>query len=251
MRNLFTILWLVSSIWAYDTIPESKFAFEAGESLEYDITYGFTVGKAVLALAKNGKDSLILKGYARNNGFFKAVYPVRDTLETRVSKNGMWPSSFKKILNEGGWHSRTYIDIKKSMAHLSDSVFTDVGNKGKLKRFKDTSVTLVGQHHTIMSAFYFFRTLDLTPGKEYVFKAVSGKKVYPLKVLVHRKEMIEVPAGKFDCVVIEPITGDDGIFKAKGKLTIWITDDDRRLPVLVETKIAVGSIGVELTKWKQ
>ena len=44
----------------------------------------------------------------------------------------------------------------------------------------------------------------------------------------------------------EPVLVGDGLFKAKGKLTIWVTDDARHMPVKMQSKIPVGSIKAEL-----
>jgi hypothetical protein len=67
-----------------------------------------------------------------------------------------------------------------------------------------------------------------------------------LKVICHRRETIETALGKKDCVVIEPIIQGDGLFKAKGKLYIWLTNDEACLPVLMKSEITIGAIEAEL-----
>jgi hypothetical protein len=69
-------------------------------------------------------------------------------------------------------------------------------------------------------------------------------------VKVIGKEKVTVPAGTFDCFVIEPIMEAGGLFKNSGKLTIWITDDNRRIPVLMKSKIPVGSIDAVLQEFR-
>ena len=56
-------------------------------------------------------------------------------------------------------------------------------------------------------------------------------------------------AGTFRCLVIEPLAREGGLFKSEGKLFVWITDDDRRMPVRVSTKIAIGSVDSELVEY--
>jgi len=68
-----------------------------------------------------------------------------------------------------------------------------------------------------------------------------------MEVRVIRRERVEVPAGKFDCVVVEPVLKSEGIFKSKGEMMVWISDDDRRIPVQVKSKVPIGSISVSLT----
>jgi hypothetical protein len=102
----------------------------------------------------------------------------------------------------------------------------------------------------VLSAFYYVRSLDLEPGGEYAVPAHSSRKTYDLKVLVHGRERVEVPAGEWDCLIVEPIIEGEGLFKHEGKLTLYLTDDDLKIPVLIKTKVPVGTIDVELTDYR-
>lgn len=228
--------------WAAPVFPP------AGETLNFKIAWGFIdAGIAQIQTAHTPEGKLQIRAYAWNNGLFEALYRVSDTIVSTLDSERGEPIHFSKVLNEGGWHSRTTIDFdqKSRLAHLADSVFDGKGEP-KPGRASDTTVTLDGPSYDILSAFFLFRTLDLQVGKSQEIWAVSGKKKYRLQVLVHRKERVEVPAGSYDCFVVEPILADDGLFKSKGQLTIWLTDDPRRIPVLVKAKIALGSVRIEL-----
>lgn len=223
-----------------------------GEQLDYEVGYGFmTAGEASL-ITKVGADSSQLEflTLATNNGFFESIYPVRDTILTKVSRPGLIPSYFRRVVNEGSYHARSQIrfDYPLKKAYLADSVFE---SNGKLRRSFDSSVVLDADYHCIISAFYKVRAMYLEPGKTGYFLALSGKKKYKLKVICHRKEVITVQAGTFPCLVVEPVLEGDGIFQSKGSLTIWLSDDARRLPVLMKSKISVGSIRAELKSWNQ
>ena len=69
-----------------------------------------------------------------------------------------------------------------------------------------------------------------------------------MEVIVHRKETIEVEAGKFKCIVVEPIIRGEGLFKKKGSLRIWLTDDEKKIPVQMKSEVFVGDITTELIK---
>jgi len=75
----------------------------------------------------------------------------------------------------------------------------------------------------------------------------DNEKSYDMVVKVLRRERVEVPAGKFDCVLVEPVLKSEGIFKAKGQMLVWLSDDERRIPVQVKSKVPIGSISVSLT----
>ena len=68
-------------------------------------------------------------------------------------------------------------------------------------------------------------------------------------MIVHDRETVEVGAGTFDCFAIEPVIREGGIFTAKGRLTIWVSADDRRIPVKMRTKVVVGSITASLQEY--
>jgi hypothetical protein len=75
----------------------------------------------------------------------------------------------------------------------------------------------------------------------------ADRKNYALEVRVLRIETISVPAGKFECFVVEPILKASGLFQHQGRLTVWITKDARMLPVKMSGKIVVGSVEAVLS----
>ncbi|HEV8537295.1 MAG TPA: DUF3108 domain-containing protein, partial [Bacteroidota bacterium] len=106
--------------------------------------------------------------------------------------------------------------------------------------------------HDIMSAFYFARTIDYTnfkPGQKVHLQNFYKDSTYELDVRFKGRQEIEVPAGKFNCVVVEPLAREGGLFKSEGKVFVWLTDDERKIPVRVSTKVVIGSIDSELIEY--
>jgi len=231
-------------------LPEVKASWMKGEKLTFSLSWGFiTAGYATLEVkpVKDGKTEFLT--FATGNKTINKIYPVNDTVYTRVRNKGLMTEVFRKRLHEGSFHNTSVIrfDRKGEKAWLSDSVFKDPV-KRTIKRSADTVVAIRGEEHSIMSAFYLVRTLPLTVGDTSRFSAVSGKKRYELKVLVHGRETIKSEIGKVPCIKVEPVLDGDGIFNSKGRIFIWLTDDDRRIPVLMECEIALGSIKAKLEK---
>jgi hypothetical protein len=83
-------------------------------------------------------------------------------------------------------------------------------------------------------------------GGTVTFDYHASRKSQPLEVRVLGRERVSVPAGEFDCIAIEPVLKAGGIFKNKGRLVIWLTDDERRMPVQMKSKVTVGHISVVL-----
>ena len=248
------LLFALSFAYAGEpNLPEVHAPWMKGERLEFDLCWGpITAGSASLEVkpAKDGKTEFLT--FATGNKTINKIYPVNDTIYTRVRNKGLMTEVFRKRLHEGTFHNTSVIrfDRKGEKAWLSDTVFTDMKTR-KVKRSADTAVAIKGMEHSIMSAFYYVRTMPLTVGDTSRFSAVSGKKRYELKVLVHGREEIKTAAlGKVKTVKVEPVLDGDGIFNSKGRIFIWLTDDDRRIPVLMQCEIALGSIKAKLMKIK-
>ena len=75
-------------------------------------------------------------------------------------------------------------------------------------------------------------------------------KVYDLDVNFLGIETVEVEAGKFECIKVEPLVQEGGLFKHEGDIVIWLTNDELKVPVKVRTKIIIGYIDAELTKYE-
>ena len=215
-------------------------ALKVPEKLLFDVVWGgwgfrwVTAGQATLELLPTERaDAWKIQSLAWCNSFFQSIYPVRDTVFSIIDSRGIYPIRFEKRLHEGKYHA----DIS---ATYDQGVHT--------LKTQDTALSIEPFTHDVLSAFYFIRTQTLKVGDTLDLAAVSGKKKYQLKVLCHARETITVPAGEFRTLVVEPVLKEDGLFKAKGKLTIWVTDDLAHTPVKMESKIPVGSIKAELVR---
>ena len=250
-RLIAALLLALSFAYAGEpNLPEVQAPWMKGEKLTFSLGWGFiTAGSATLEVRPtlDGKTEFLT--YATGNKTINKIYPVNDTVYTRVRNKGLRTEVFRKRLHEGKFHNTSVIrfDRRGEKAWLSDTVFTDMKTR-KVKRSADTAVAIQGMEHSIMSAFYLVRTMPLTVGDTSRFSAVSGKKRYELKVVVHGKETLKTSIGKVSTVKVEPMLDGDGIFNSKGRIFIWFTDDERRIPVLMECEIALGSIKARLEK---
>jgi hypothetical protein len=231
---------------AIDTVPAAidryveNVAFGAGERLSFDIGYGFiNAGSATMEVADlieyTGRPAYRIVTTAESNKFFSSFYPVSDRVETIMDAVGMFSWGFEKILKEGKYRAERKYAIDQINHMVVD---------------KNDTITVPSYVQDALSALYFIRTQPLTVGKALFIDNFTDGKNYPLEVKVHRKEKIKTKAGEFDCLVVEPLLQTAGIFKHEGKLTVWLTDDRLRLPVMMKSKVVVGSITAELTDFK-
>ena len=94
-----------------------------------------------------------------------------------------------------------------------------------------------------VSAFYYLRSLALEVGKTVYIDVFDSSKFITVEVNVLRKEKIEsFDKRKIDTVIIKPIIKTEGLFKKTGDILIWLTDDESKIPVRVETVVPVGKV---------
>lgn len=218
-------------------------AFTVGEKLTFDVKYGFvTAGVAVMEIPSMkkmaGRDVYHITFKVNSVPSFDPFYKVRDRYETYLDKEGLFPWRFEQHIREGGY--------KRDFSAFFDQ-------KRHTAKTRKGSYDIPPHVNDIVSAFYYARTFDyagMEIGDKVQLQNFYKDKVYPLDVVYLGKETIEVQAGTFDCVMVEPLVVEGGLFKSEGNIIVWLSDDEYKIPVKVKTKVLIGSIDAELTKYE-
>lgn len=221
----------------YRTIE--NIAFGVGERLDFDIGYGFiNAGYATIEVKDlieyNGRPCFQIVSTANSNKFFSSFYSVEDRVETIIDAAGIFSWYFEKNLREGNYRS--------DRSYAFDQENHTVSYRG------DT-LDIAPFVQDALSVLYYVRTLDLKIGESVYIDNFTDGKMYPMEVKVTQKETVKVKAGTFDCIVVEPLLLTSGIFKNEGQLKVWLTDDRLKMPVLMKSRVLVGSISAELTEY--
>lgn len=217
-------------------------AFAAGEYLSFDVNYlGVTAGEANLKVSDTllfGRKCFSVEFRLRSKPFFDMFYRVEDRYTTVIDAEGLFPWHFEQHIREGGFTKDFAAD------------FDQVNHVAK---------TTEGTHpipayvQDMLSALYYSRSVDygsFKEGQKMHLQNFYKDSTYELDVRFRGRQTIEVESGKFNCVVIEPLAHEGGLFRSEGKLYVWLTDDERRLPVRVSTRIAIGSVDSELLRYR-
>jgi hypothetical protein len=220
-----------------DTLPPPPRPFGPGESLRFTVQYGpIHAGSAWLEVHGSGEinghsvDTLVAR--AESNAFFSLTYKVRNRIESVWDADQRFSYRYREDRHEGGYSATNEIQFDQEHGEA---------------RYADGRVFPIPPRvQDALSSFYYTRCQALPLGGSVVFDYHASRRSQPLEVRVLRRERIHVPAGWFDCVVVEPVLKVGGIFKHSGRLLIWLTADDRRVPVLMKSKVTIGSISVIL-----
>jgi hypothetical protein len=220
-------------------------AFGPGERLQFSIGYGpINAGTAFLEVVDTntycGKICFKIRSQTNSNSFFDTFYKVRDTAISQLDADGLFSHYYFKSLHEGSYNStREFV-----MDHFQRRAVFRKGSD------KPDTIKLLAFANDELSVLYYARTQTLKVGSSIRVPAVSGDTSQMIEVKVLGRETVEVPAGQFKCIVVEPLLTAAGVFKQEGEIKVWLTDDRLRMPVLMKSKVLVGSIHAELEKFK-
>ena len=214
--------------------------FQAGEYLEYRVHFGkMSAGRGSLWLKDgeeyNGRSTYLLTMRLWTNDFFSSFYRVDDVMTSILDREGLFPWGYERILREGKFKAFR----KARFDPLNARAFEG----------KDT-LAVPSYSQDVLSIIYYVRTLDLKVGQKIDLDSYIDKHVYPLTMTVEKQEKIEVPAGKFDCLLLVPGKRPGSTEELKGEMWIWLSMDDRCLPVRIKSRAPLGSVRMELDKVK-
>ncbi len=221
--------------------PGHAHSFNVPERLEYDLKWiGIPGGTAVLSV-ENSENKYIIRSRALSNSFVSAFYKVDDRITCIVDGSNHeygYSINYRFKLREGRHRRNKEVIFNQKE---KKAIYID-HKKGKRREYE-----IPANVYDPLSGFFSVRNKDLIVGKSVNVKIFDSKKMWDVKVDVLKKEKVEVEAGTFDTIVIRPNMKSEGVFNRKGEILIWLTDDERRVPVKVALEALVGHVTAELT----
>ncbi len=219
-----------------------------GEELVYRVTAlrflsAGTASFSVEEVRKPGEGKFYaLHASATSSPPFSFFYRIRNSLESTVSAATFLPVKFEKNRREAVFRRNIKIefDRKKNLAVPGDGSEPFSVPRGV---------------HDYLSAFYHMRGLDYVPGESIVFSATGGRKTYDVEIEALRKETMVYRGREFDTFVVRPSAGDfetGGLVKKDSPdMLVWITADERRLPLRLELDVAFGRVIMMLINYTE
>lgn len=219
-------------------------SFKSGEILTYQIRYGFIVG----GITTLSLDEIILNK--------KTVYHTLAIAKTKGIANTLYGV---KDIYESWFDGKTILPVKQ-VSNIKEGHYTNYNEVTFNRRNNTVNSKLSGIHKVpgkifdLPSTFYYLREVDfsrMTGGEVIVLNLYFGDEILPFKLRYVGKETIRTKFGNVGCLKISPVVQVGRMFKSTDDLTIWFSDDDNMLPVLVRMKIrVVGEVLLKLIKFE-
>ena len=222
--------------------PPPELWFPVGETIDYEVSWGvFTVGEATAKaewLNRGGRRLLTLTVAAKSNGIVEKLYPVELFLQTVLDPETFLPLSFEKKSREGKrrYHEMTTFDHAARAGHWR-SLRTD-----KQKDFEIAADT-----RDLMGLMYWIRKDPIGAGEKRTYQVMTDEKLYELIIEAEKREKVELDRyGAVPCIKMEPKGKFNGMFVRKGRMWVWLSDDDRYTICRAAASVPVASIKIML-----
>lgn len=256
MKGLFAILLILApTLWSptdeiepVDSLRElGQSAFKPGEVLKYKIRYGLiNAGEAELKVSeiteRSGRPVYHVVGTGRTVGMAEWFFKTRDRYESYIDTQAMVPWEFIRDVNEGGYTINRHLIFD----HYNQSV-------KDLKAPKKGSFRIDEYAQDMISAFYYARTYDapsLAAGDEIDFNMFLDHEPFPFKLVILGRKWVDTDMGKVRCLELRPKLQEGRIFKESEDMTIYVSDDVNKIPILIKSDLLVGSVKVELSAYE-
>lgn len=222
-----------------------KEPFWVGEKVVLDVSfYKISAGTLTLSVSPfvqvNGKKAYSLDSEIQTYpNFSKMIYAASYKVKTLLDYEQMIPRVFtlhvkdSKELRE----ARSFFDFDKMQATYWEKKVTD--KSGVEEKKQQWEILPFSQN--VYSAIYYMRTFAWEDGKEYAFRVADDEQNLIFHGKVLRREILETDIGPMKAIVIKPEVILKGKFKPLGDISIWLSDDDRKLVLRLETTIGIGT----------
>ena len=229
------------------SLPPHILAYQPGETLTYNVSWSniITAGTAVMEVKgetmPDGKSVLKFTVTGRSTGLVGRLYPVTDTALSVFDPLIMQSLSYSLRENYGKRERRRVVVFD----HAQRTVISTLNN--------DPPATLDVPERVQdgLSSLYYLRAReDLETGRTIVIDVLDSEKNWSVEFQILGRERLKTPLGEFSTIKVRTYPKYNGVFLNKGEVFIWLTDDIRKVPLLIKSKLKVGAFVLTLAEMK-
>ena len=238
---LFAILASALPLGAQDSMAReamTRVPFGVGERMEYDVRFGKVhVGSGDMEVLPmdtvRGRDTWHTVFHLSGGIPF---YHVNDRYEDWFDTRSLASLRYWQIIDEGNYEPKRHYEIFPDRREFIEN---DKPPRESVEHPLDEG-----------SFLYFLRTVPLRVGLDTSFNDYFMADRNPVRVRVVGLDTIEVPAGRFAAIVVQPIINAKGIFSEGGDARVWLSDDANRIMLQMKSKVKFGSLNLYLKSYR-
>jgi len=250
------IFWLVSQglTGQNSTICHNRnLAFNGGEKLVYELYYNWNfiwIPAGTLEMTVEEKpDHYYIKAVGKTHESYNWFFKVHDVFTCEMDKNTLKPRKFSRAIEEGDYRIKNDIFFNWQTNKVTSYVKI---NDGKTKAYRfDLSDCMLD----LLSLSYNLRNLDvghLIDQKIIYTDLIFDEKKYliPVKYKGKVKNFKVSGMGQIDVIKVSPDLISGNVFDEGSTMILYVSDDQNKIPVMIESPIKVGSVKAILKSWK-
>ena len=224
-------------------------SFKEGEWFQLRLHYGpFNASYASFSLERDtlkGNPVFHARGFGETTGLARWFFKVEDYYESFFDEKSIQPYKFIRNINEGGYTKNIEIDFY----HEKRTALVNNKKKNEINEFSIESGV-----QDLISCFYYLRNFYPKNGvkmnESFNINMFFDSENYVFKLKYLGKEIINSKFGKIKCIKFRPFVQSGRVFEEQESVTLWVSDDNNRLPIRLQADILVGSIKADLENFK-
>jgi len=220
-------------------------AITTGEVLRYKVHYGVVnAAEAVIDVDPeihrvNNRPCYKANVYGKTIGSFDFFLRIRDTWRSYIDTTAILPQHFYRNIEEGKYRKKENVNFD----HHRNLALVESKRTGTYK--------IPDNIQDIVSGFFYLRTLNLDRyrnGDQIRLQGFFDEEIFDFTIVFRGRETVETKAGKIRTFKLVPKMPDNKLFAGPDAISVYLSDDKNKVPVLIQAEMLVGSVKVDLYK---
>ncbi|HVO96789.1 MAG TPA: DUF3108 domain-containing protein [Bryobacteraceae bacterium] len=227
-----------SACW---TLPAQTLTVPSTERLTYDIEWRLIhAGQAVVEAGKTNAHLRI-----ESAGMVSTLFKVEDAYGVNYDEPFCATSSTLDA-KEGKRHRETHVLYDRANNKAS-SVERDLLKNVVLHTYE---VAIPNCVHDVLGALISVRQIPLSPGQTAQLPVSDGHRSASVRVEAQEREVLKTPTATYKTIRCETFLMNGVVYMRRGRVFVWMTDDEKRLPVQIQLRVnfPIGTVTLRLTK---
>ena len=249
MNRIYPVIFLALLVTSGFILQEpfepvkDRVSFITGETLKYKVHYGpVNAAEAEIELAPdiyrvNNRPCYKATISGKTVGSFDFFLRIRDTWRSYIDTSLILPQKYHRNIEEGKYRKKENVTFN----HDEHTALVETKQTLNLK--------VPEKIQDVVSGLYFLRTLDFDRyrvGDVIRVKGYFYKKVYDMQVIYKGRESVETKAGYFKAFKLVPKMPDSDLFAGENSVSVYLSDDKNKIPVLIKANLLMGAVKVDL-----